>query len=129
MVKINGDIFAIPINAVSETLTIESSNIKQVRGKDVIVLRENTIPLRSAAEIFGDADFQDLKAEHDNFSVVILKSGERYIGLVVEELLNQQEIVIKSLGNYLQDTMYISGATIIGDGDVALIIDVRDIIS
>jgi two-component system chemotaxis sensor kinase CheA len=129
MVNITGDTFAIPINAVSETLTIESSNIKQVRGKDVIVLRENTIPLRSAAEIFGDGNFQDLKNEKDNFSVVILKSGERYIGLVVEELLNQQEIVIKSLGNYLQDTMYISGATIIGDGDVALIIDVRDIIS
>ncbi|MFW6273330.1 MAG: chemotaxis protein CheA [Halanaerobium sp.] len=129
MVKITGDIFAIPINAVSETLTIESSNIKQVRGKDVIVLREKTIPLKSAAEIFGDGDFKALKKEKDNFSAVILKSGERYIGLVVEELLNQQEIVIKSLGNYLQDTMYISGATIIGDGDVALIIDVRDIIS
>lgn len=127
MVKINGDVFAIPINSVSETLTIAAENIKQVRGKDVIMLRENTIPLVSAAEIFGEDKLENLKTEKKNFSVVILKSGDRYIGLIVGELLNQQEIVIKSLGNYLQDTDYISGATIIGDGDVALIIDVRDI--
>ncbi len=127
MVKINGDVFAIPINSVSETLTIAAENIKQVRGKDVIMLREKTIPLVSAAEIFGEDKLENLKTEKKNFSVVILKSGDRYIGLIVGELLNQQEIVIKSLGNYLQDTNYISGATIIGDGDVALIIDVRDI--
>ncbi|MFW5686608.1 MAG: chemotaxis protein CheA [Halanaerobium sp.] len=129
MIKVDGDTFAIPLNAVSETLTINPDNIKKVRGKDVIVLRENTIPLVSASEIFGDQKLDSLKKSESDLSVVILKSEDRFIGLIVEELLNQQEIVIKSLGNYLQDTEYISGATIIGDGDVALIIDVRDIVA
>jgi len=129
MIKVDGDTFAIPLNAVSETLTINSENIKKVRGRDVIVLRENTIPLVSASEIFGNKNLDSYKRADSDLSVVILKSGDRYIGLIVEELLNQQEIVIKSLGNYLQDTEYISGATIIGDGDVALIIDVRDIVA
>ena len=129
MITVDGDTFAIPLNAVSETLTISPENIKKVRGKDVIVLRENTIPLVSAAEIFGHESLDSFKKSESDLSVVILKSGDRFIGLIVEELLNQQEIVIKSLGNYLQDTEYISGATIIGDGDVALIIDVRDIVA
>jgi two-component system chemotaxis sensor kinase CheA len=129
MIKIEGDTFAIPLNAVSETLTISPENIKKVRGKDVIVLRENTIPLVSASEIFGSKNLDSFRKADSDLSVVILKSGDRFIGLIVEELLNQQEIVIKSLGNYLQDTEYISGATIIGDGDVALIIDVRDIVA
>ena len=129
MITVDGDTFAIPLNAVSETLTISPENIKKVRGKDVIVLRENTIPLVSASEIFGSKNIDSFKKSEEDLSVVILKSGDRFIGLIVEELLNQQEIVIKSLGNYLQDTEYISGATIIGDGDVALIIDVRDIVA
>lgn len=129
MITVDGDTFAIPLNAVSETLTISPENIKKVRGKDVIVLRENTIPLVSASEIFGNENIDSFKKSESDLSVVILKSGDRFIGLIVEELLNQQEIVIKSLGNYLQDTEYISGATIIGDGDVALIIDVRDIVA
>ncbi|MFP4372314.1 MAG: chemotaxis protein CheA [Halanaerobium sp.] len=129
MITVDGDTFAIPLNAVSETLTISPENIKKVRGKDVIVLRENTIPLVSASEIFGNDNLGSFKKADSDLSVVILKSGDRFIGLIVEELLNQQEIVIKSLGNYLQDTEYISGATIIGDGDVALIIDVRDIVA
>ncbi len=129
MITVDGDTFAIPLNSVSETLTISPENIKKVRGKDVIVLRENTIPLVSASEIFGSGEAASLKKSDSDLSVVILKSGDRFIGLIVEELLNQQEIVIKSLGNYLQDTEYISGATIIGDGDVALIIDVRDIVA
>ena len=129
MITVDGDTFAIPLNAVSETITISPENIKKVRGKDVIVLRENTIPLVSASEIFGNENLNSFKKSESELSVVILKSGDRFIGLIVEELLNQQEIVIKSLGNYLQDTEYISGATIIGDGDVALIIDVRDIVA
>jgi len=129
MITVDGDTFAIPLNAVSETLTISPENIKKVRGKDVIVLRKNTIPLVSASEIFGSKNIDSFKKSEEDLSVVILKSGDRFIGLIVEELLNQQEIVIKSLGNYLQDTEYISGATIIGDGDVALIIDVRDIVA
>ena len=65
--------------------------------------------------------------EREEIPVVIITSGERQVGLIVDQLLNQQEIVIKSLGNYLVNTKNISGATIVGDGDVALILDVRNI--
>ncbi|HLV10770.1 MAG TPA: chemotaxis protein CheW, partial [Halanaerobiales bacterium] len=63
----------------------------------------------------------------EEIPVVIINSGERQVGLIVDELLHQQEIVIKSLGDYLSDVKNISGATIVGDGNVALILDVRNI--
>lgn len=127
MVKVNQEIFAIPLGAISETLMINPDDIRQVRGQDVIVLRDSTIPIVEGARQLN------LEVEYSNFKkkaeipVVIINSGERQVGLIVDELLNQQEIVIKSLGNYLVNIKNISGATIVGDGDVALILDVRNI--
>jgi len=127
MVKINGEIFAIPLSAISETLMIKSEEIKQVKGYDVIVLRDNTIPLIDSRESLNIEIEDSSYKEKDEMPVVIVKSGGKEIGLIVEELLYQQEIVIKSLGDYLDNVKNISGATIIGDGEVALILDVRDI--
>jgi len=127
MVEINNEIFAIPLGTISETIMVNPAEIKQVRGQDVIVLRQRTIPLIEGARQLN------LNVEYGQFihkeeiPVVIINSGDRQIGLIVDELLNQQEIVIKSLGNYLTDIKNISGATIVGDGDVALILDVRNI--
>lgn len=127
MVEINNEIFAIPLGTISETIMVNPAEIKQVRGQDVIVLRQRTIPLVEGARQLN------LNVEYGQFMhkeeipVVIINSGDRQIGLIVDELLNQQEIVIKSLGNYLTDIKNISGATIVGDGDVALILDVRNI--
>ncbi|MBF8436688.1 chemotaxis protein CheA [Halanaerobiaceae bacterium Z-7014] len=127
MVKIDDEIFAIPLNAISETLTITPDRLKQVRGQDVIVLRDKTIPIKEAARQLNlDVEYGKYK-ELDEIPVVIVKTGERLVGLVIDELLNQQEIVIKSLGKYLLNVEHISGATIVGDGDVALILDVRNI--
>ena len=127
MVKINGEIFAIPLSAISETLMIKSEEIKQVKGFDVIVLREKTIPLIDSRESLNIEIEDDSYKEKDEMPVVIVKSGGKEIGLIVGELLYQQEIVIKSLSDYLDNVKNISGATIIGDGEVALILDVRDI--
>ncbi len=127
MVKINGEIFAIPLSAISETLMIKSDEIKQVKGYDVIVLRDNTIPLIDSRESLNIEIEDSSYKEKDEMPVVIVKSGGKEIGLIVQELLYQQEIVIKSLGDYLDNVKNISGATIIGDGEVALILDVRDI--
>ena len=127
MVKINGEIFAIPLSAISETLMIKSEEIKQVKGYDVIVLREKTIPLIDSRESLNIEIEDDSYKEKDEMPVVIVKSGGKEIGLIVGELLYQQEIVIKSLSDYLDNVKNISGATIIGDGEVALILDVRDI--
>ncbi len=127
MVKINGETFAIPLGTISETIMIDPKEIRQVRGQDVIILRQSTIPLVEGARQLN------LNVEYDKFidgeeiPVVVINSGERQVGLIVDELLNQQEIVIKSLGNYLTGIKNISGATIVGDGDVALILDVRNI--
>src|SRR6056297_784753 len=127
MVKIDGEIFAIPLSAISETLMIKSEEIKQVKGYDVIVLRDKTIPLIDSRESLNIAIEDDSYKEKDEMPVVIVKSGGKEIGLIVGELLYQQEIVIKSLSDYLDNVKNISGATIIGDGEVALILDVRDI--
>ncbi|MDZ7672926.1 MAG: chemotaxis protein CheA [Halanaerobiales bacterium] len=127
MVKIDGEIFAIPLSAISETLMIKSDEIKQVKGYDVIVLRDKTIPLIDSRESLNIEIEDTSYKEKDEMPVVIVKSGGKEIGLIVEELLYQQEIVIKSLGDYLDNVKNISGATIIGDGEVALILDVRDI--
>ncbi len=127
MVKINGEIFAIPLSAISETLMIKSEEIKQVKGYDVIVLRDKTIPLIDSRESLNIEIEDDSYKERDEMPVVIVKSSGEEIGLIVEDLLYQQEIVIKSLSDYLDNVKNISGATIIGDGEVALILDVRDI--
>ncbi len=127
MVEICKEIFAIPLGTISETIMVNPGEIKQVRGQDVIVLRERAIPLVEGARQLN------LNIEYGQFihkeeiPVVVINSGDRQIGLIVDELLNQQEIVIKSLGNYLSSIKNISGATIVGDGDVALILDVRNI--
>lgn len=127
MVVINNEVYAIPLSSISETLLISPDEIMQVRGQDVILLRENTIPLVEAARQLNLPVEYGKYKEYEEIPVVIIKSAERLVGLIVDELLNQQEIVIKSLGKYLINIKNISGATIVGDGDVALILDVRNI--
>lgn len=127
MVKINGEVFAIPLNVINETLEIEASSIKRVKGQDVIVLRNRTIPLVDSRERLNLNVEYGLYKERNKIPVVTINSGEKQFGLVVDELLNQQEIVVKSLNDFFGDIKNISGATIIGDGDVALILDVRNI--
>lgn len=127
MVVINKEIYAVPLGSISETHLISPDDILQVRGQDVMLLRNSTIPLVEAAQQLNlDLEYEKYK-EKEEIPVVIINSGDRQIGLIVDELLNQQEIVIKSLGNYFVDVKNISGATIVGDGEVALILDVRNI--
>jgi two-component system chemotaxis sensor kinase CheA len=126
MVKIDGDLFAIPLEMVSETKRISESEIKKVKNKDVINYRENTIPLIDSYD-FLDFKKQENESSDSEIEVVIVNSGKKSAALRVDELLNQQDIVVKSLGDLLSSTKNIAGATIIGDGEIALIMDVRDI--
>ncbi|MFP4660984.1 MAG: chemotaxis protein CheW [Halanaerobiales bacterium] len=127
MVIINDEVYAIPLGTISETHLASPSDIQQVRGQDVMLLRDTTIPLVEGAKKLNlDVEYGRFK-ELEEIPVVIINSGERQIGLIVDRFLNQQEIVIKSLGDYLVNIKNISGATIVGDGDVALILDVRNI--
>ena len=127
MVKINREVFAIPLNNIQETLMVKTEDIKQVKGKEVITRRDQTVPLLDSRESLNlDTEYR-LYRDKREFPAVLIQSGDSLFGLIVDEMLQQQEIVIKSLGDYLDNVENISGATIIGDGEVALILDVRNI--
>lgn len=127
MVVVNNEVYAIPLSNISESHVISPDQILQVRGQDVMLLRDTTIPLVEAARQLNLNTEYGKYREKEEIPVVIIYSPDRQFGLIVDELLHQQEIVIKSLGKYFMNVKNISGATIVGDGEVALILDVRNI--
>jgi two-component system chemotaxis sensor kinase CheA len=127
MVKVDGDLFAIPLEMVNETKRIPNSQIKKVKNEDVINYRENTIPLIDSYDFLNFNKEVESDSSASEIEVVIVNTGKKNAALRVDELLNQQDIVVKSLGELLSNTKNIAGATIIGDGEIALIIDVREI--
>ena len=98
----------------------EENSLEYVQAKEVITLRGTVIPLIRLNEVL---DNESTKKPDENLLVIIVKKGDKLAGLVVDELMGQQEIVIKSLGNYINKNKIISGATILGDGEIALILD------
>ncbi|MEW5785276.1 MAG: chemotaxis protein CheA [Bacillota bacterium] len=121
MVRSAGQIYAIPIELVRENVYLESSEIKTINGHLVVNMRNEVIPLYFLDELLG---FDREKGKRDEYSVVIAEAGSKTTGLIVDELVGQQEIMIKSIGQYFQGLKGIAGATILGDGSVTLIIDV-----
>ena len=120
MVIIGDEEYAIPLGTIQTIENIIPSDIKHVQQKEVISLRGNVIPIIRLNNVLG---CQSKKSEDEDLIVVIVKKGDKQAGLVIDELTGQQEIVIKSLGKYINKSKVISGATILGDGEVALIID------
>ncbi|WP_236777909.1 chemotaxis protein CheA [Anoxybacter fermentans] len=125
LVKICDETYAIPLSVIVEAEDITPDRIQMVQGQEVFLLRGHMIPLVWSHKLLG-LPVPDLN-EVDQLSVVVIRTGKKYVGLIVTELINQQDIVIKSLGEFLINTPHISGATILGDGEVALILDVRNI--
>ena len=119
MVIVGGEKYAIPLSAITTIEDIASTDIKHVREKEVINLRGEVIPIIRLSEVL---DIESTSTS-DNLVVVIVKKGDKQAGLVVDELIGQLEIVIKSLGKYMNNCKQIIGATILGDGEVALILD------
>ncbi|MGN0513528.1 MAG: chemotaxis protein CheW [Lachnospiraceae bacterium] len=127
MVNLGNEKYAIALGSIQTIEDIPVTDIKYVHSKEVIHLRENVIPLvrlRDLLDVPVDADME----EEQNLTVVIVKKGDKLAGLVVDSLIGQQEIVIKSLGKYININKMISGATILGDGEVALIIDANTLV-
>ena len=120
MVIVGGEKYAISLGSIQTIEDISPSEIKLVQNSEVIHLRGTVIPI---IRLNKELDIESSKAPDENMVVVIVKKGEKLAGLVVDELIGQQEIVIKSLGKYINGNKLISGATILGDGEVALIID------
>ena len=120
MVIVGGEKYAIPLGNIQTLESIQPSEIKFVQQKEVINLRGDVIPIIRLNEVLG---CESTKGADEEMIVVIVKKGDRMAGLVIDELTGQQEIVIKSLGKYIGKSKVISGATILGDGEVALIVD------
>ncbi|MEK4385146.1 chemotaxis protein CheA [Solibacillus sp. FSL W7-1464] len=121
LVEIENEIYAIPLSSIIETSIIRHTDILNAHNQKVIDFRGKVVPLVFLEEIFEVPRAEQI---NDGFhSVVIVRKGDKLAGLVVDSFIGQQEIVLKSLGNYLTNIFAISGATILGNGKVALIVD------
>lgn len=125
MVEVRDEKYAIPLNSIVTIEDVMVSDIKYVQQKEVINLRGTVIPLVRLDEML---DCPPREEEPENLVIVIVKKGDKQTGLVIDNLLGQQEIVIKPLGKYINIHKMISGATILGDGEVALIIDSNSLV-
>lgn len=122
MVNSGEEKYALPLNNIKEITTIHKSSISLVQNQEVVLYRNKTLPIIRLDEVLNVQYEQDRK-EKDEMIVVVVRKGDQEAGFVVDSLIGQQEIVIKSLGKYLTGIKMIAGATILGNGSVALIID------
>lgn len=125
IVQVADDIFALPINSVSESLMITKRDIQTVERREVIQLRERTLPILRLEDAF---DMKSKDVNPDSMYVVVVGSANRKIGFVVDALLGQQEIVIKSLGKILSGIQGVAGATELGNRKTVLVLDVSALI-
>jgi len=124
LIMIGNEKYAIPLNNIKEITNIEKDKIRSVEGRDIVLYRGKTLPLVDLGDVLevGERD-RDKK----DINVIVVKKGERDLGIIVDDLIGQQEIVIKSLGKYLKGINFVAGATILGNGSVALIIDTNSL--
>lgn len=125
MVEVALEKYAIPLGSIQTIEDITFDEIKYVQAKEVINLRGTVIPLLRLETVL---DVEPLEERPESLTVVIVAKGDKLAGLVVDNLIGQQEIVIKSLGKYITNNKMIGGATILGDGEVALILDVNTMV-
>lgn len=127
LVRIGERRFAVPLSAVSETLRIQEGDIRKIGQQEVFELRGKTLSLLRLSDVLGFSS-NGGKMGQDIYPIVVVQSGNEEVGILVDELLQKQEIVIKDLGSILNDVKFASGATIMGDGQVVLIVDVGEIL-
>ena len=123
MVIIGDEKYAISLGSIVSIEDIPITDIKYVEAREVINMRGTVIPIIRLNQLL---DIAPPEEELESLTIVIISKGDKQVGLVVDDLMGQQEIVIKSLGSFIDNsTKIISGATILGDGEVALILDVN----
>ena len=127
MVEVGMEKYAIPLGNIDTIEDISQEDIKLVQSKEVIYLRGSVIPIIRMNEILEMEDY-DKEADIESGVAVVVKKGDQRLGLVVDNLLGQQETVIKSMGHHITNAKLFSGATILGDGEVALILDTNTLI-
>ena len=126
LIKVGNETYAISLENVEETIMVRKEDIKTVHGEPTTLLRGEVLSLNILGDILGT---MDLERDRDEYPVVVVKIGKNKIGFIVSQLIGQQEIVIKSLGKFLSKIDGITGGTILGDGNVALILDVASFYS
>ena len=124
LVLVGEEKYAIPLSSIKEIIKVPRDEIKQVQQRDVMLLRDTIVPVIWLAKIL-DVPTHDVDTKMH--TVVVLKKGDKLQGVVVDSLIGQHEIVIKSLGKLMKNLKIIAGATILGDGNVALIVDVNSL--
>lgn len=120
MVEVGSEKYAIPLGSINSIEDIGKEEISFVQSKEVINLRGRVIPILRLHELL---DIDPPEQEPESLIVVIIQKGDQQVGLVIDNLIGQQETVIKSLGRHITNAKLFSGATILGDGEVALILD------
>ena len=126
LIKVGDETYAISLENVEETIMVRKEDIKTVHGEPTTLLRGEVLSLNILGDILGT---ENLERDRDEYPVVVVKIGKNKIGFIVSQLIGQQEIVIKSLGRFLSKIDGITGGTILGDGNVALILDVASFYS
>ncbi|MEW6248565.1 MAG: chemotaxis protein CheA [Nitrospirota bacterium] len=124
MVEVEEATFAIPLSSVIEAVKITRSDIKTINGREVLKLRERVLPLLRLADEFEIPS----SGERDKCYVVVVGLGEKQVGVIVDRLRSQEEVVIKPMGDYLADIRGVAGATITGEGKVVLILDISELV-
>ncbi len=122
MVSASDRLFAIPLSSIVETLRLEPSDIQSVDGRAMVRLRDQILPIMPLSDVFGLP--QDTLDPDERLNVIVVALAEKRVGLLVTALHQQEEVVIKSMGDYLGEVTGIAGATINGEGHVVLILDI-----
>jgi two-component system chemotaxis sensor kinase CheA len=123
LARVGEELYALPMTHVNETVELKSAQLRRVKGKEVLVLRDDVLPLLRMRELMGLPP-----TEQKSQQVVVIEIGERRAGLIVDELVGQQEIVVKQFDGVRGGLALFSGATILGDGAPALIVDVSSLL-
>ncbi len=126
LVNIGSEKYAIPLNVIRDITTITSNTIRNIHGQEVVLNRESVLPIVRLNRVLDVENSSSEEAEE--LTIVVVKKGDKNAGFIVDKLIGQQEIVIKTLGKFLSGIKLIAGATILGDGQVALIVDTNSLI-
>ncbi|MBB6216498.1 two-component system chemotaxis sensor kinase CheA [Anaerosolibacter carboniphilus] len=125
LVNVGSEKYAIPLSSIKEIVTINATTIRKVQNQEVVLYRNTTLPILRMNQILQVAESGQGK---EDLTVVVVRKGEKTAGFIVDNLIGQQEIVIKSLGKFLSGIKVIAGATILGNGQVALIVDTNSLL-
>ncbi|MSN24732.1 MAG: chemotaxis protein CheA [Geobacter sp.] len=120
LVEVEGEVYSIPLSSVLETIRVDQRKFHMIGGQEVLKLRDMVLPLIRLQRVFNVQQRDEIQ---DFCYVVVVGAADKRMGLVVSRLVGQQEVAIKSLGNYLANIPGIAGSTILGDGRVTLIVD------